>query len=97
MISGLKFHPPALRSWKRLEPSIRARFLSKLQERMKNPHVPKDRLSGDLSNCYKIRLLSEGYRLVYEPKFQDGVLFIRSVGRRDKDVYKEAAESISSP
>jgi mRNA interferase RelE/StbE len=62
---------------------------------MKNPQVPKDRLSGDLSDCYKVKLLSDGYRLVYEPKFEDGVLFIRSVGRRDEDVYQNAAKSLS--
>ena len=95
MISGLKFHPPALRDWKRLDPGIRARFLLKLQERMENPQIPKDRLSGDLSNCYKVKLVRDGYRLVYEPKFEDGVLFIRSVGRRDDDVYKKATISLS--
>lgn len=94
MISRIKFHPPALRERKKLDPQIRRKFVAKLNERMLTPEVPKDRLSDKLSNCFKLRLLSEGYRLVYEPIFEEGVLFIRSVGRRDGSVYQDAMGSL---
>lgn len=95
MISRIKFHPHALREWKKLDPQIRRKFVAKLNERMLTPEVPKDRLGDKLSNCFKIRLLSEGYRLVYEPIYQEGVLFIRSVGRRDGSVYQDALGSLT--
>lgn len=57
------------------------------------PEVPKDRLRDELSSCFKIRLISDGYRLVYEPKYEDNALYIRGVGRRDEAVYSQAVKS----
>lgn len=95
MIHRLKFHPPALKAWQKLDPRIQRKFVAKLKQRMIAPEVPKDRLSDGLRRCFKIRLLSDGYRLVYEPIYGEGVLFVRSLGRRDESVYADALKSLA--
>ena len=95
MITDVVFHPSAFRSWVKLDPAIQAKFAIKLKERMEAPENPKDRLAGPLSKCFKTRLIAEGYRLVYEPHYQNGALFVRSVGRRDQSVYINAVSSLA--
>lgn len=95
MITEIDFHPSAFRNWVRLDPRIQSKFAAKLKERMLAPENPKDRLSGQLALCFKIRLLHEGYRLVYQPFHQNGVLLVRSVGRRDESVYLDALDSLT--
>ena len=97
MITEVVFHPSAFRNWVRLDPRIQSKFAAKLKERMLAPENPKDRLSGQLALCFKIRLLHEGYRLVYQPFSERGFLLVRSVGRRDESVYSEALKSLSDP
>lgn len=62
---SLAFKPSALNEWKKLAPIIRDQFKKKLTKRLDDPHVPSDALSG-LQGCYKIKLKSVGYRLVYQ-------------------------------
>jgi mRNA interferase RelE/StbE len=81
---SLDFHPKALKEWKSLDESIKLQFYKKLQERLLNPKVPKDKLSG-YENVYKIKLRNAGYRLAYEVKEQEIVVYVISVGKREND------------
>uniref|UniRef100_UPI0040486B91 type II toxin-antitoxin system RelE family toxin n=1 Tax=Aquiluna sp. TaxID=2053504 RepID=UPI0040486B91 len=95
MISEVIFHPSAFKSWEKLDPRIQSKFAAKLKERVLEPENNKDRLSGRLNRCFKIRLIKEGYRLVYQPFEERGVLLVRSVGRRDSAVYSDALDSLN--
>ena len=61
----LEFMPKALKEWQKLDSSIKEQFKKKLAQRIENPKMPKDRLSG-FENVYKIKLKTLGYRLAYE-------------------------------
>ena len=73
---SLAFKPSALKEWKKLAPAIRDQFKKKLTKRLDDPHVPSDALSG-LQGCYKIKLKSVGYRLVYQ--VEDGQVLVTVV------------------
>ena len=84
----LDFHPKALKEWKNLNQSLKIQFHKKLKERLKNPRVPKDKLSG-YENVYKIKLRTVGYRLAYEVKDEEIIVLVLSVGKRENDkIYK---------
>lgn len=87
----LKFLPSALKEWQKLGAVIREQFKKKLAERLENPEVAGDRLSGQ-QNYYKIKLRSAGYRLVYEVEKQTVTLFVIAVGKRDKSAAYRTAE-----
>ncbi|GAB4174596.1 MAG: type II toxin-antitoxin system RelE/ParE family toxin [Geothermobacteraceae bacterium] len=91
MSYDLAFREPALKEWRRLDESVRRQFKKKLAERLKNPHVPADRLHT-LANCYKIKLRNAGYRLVYQVDDHQVLVIVVAVGRRDRlAVYHAAA------
>lgn len=80
----------AQKEWNKLAKPIQADFKKKLIQRLENPHIIKDKLSG-IENCYKIKLRNIGYRLVYQVIDKEIVVKVISVGRRDKmDVYIKA-------
>ena len=80
----------AQKEWKKLSPEIKEQFKTKLKQRLLTPIIPKDKLSG-MKNCYKIKLKSVGYRLVYKVIESRLVIQIIAVGRRDKNyIYKMA-------
>lgn len=86
----LEFVPSALKEWKKLGSTLREQFKNKLVERLQNPRVSKDRLSGG-TNLYKIKLRSPGYRLVYEVNDARITILVLSVGKRENSaVYKKA-------
>jgi len=86
----LLFLPSALKEWKKLGSTIQEQFKKKLGDRIKNPEVPVDRLTGQ-KNYYKIKLRSAGYRLVYEVEKKTITIYVIGVGKRDKSlVYKRA-------
>lgn len=90
----LEFLEDALKEWKKLGSNVRQHFIKKLKERLANPHVPSARLSG-MPNCYKIKLRSAGYRLVYQVEDTTLIVLVVAVGRRDRNlVYKIAAGRI---
>jgi mRNA interferase RelE/StbE len=92
MTYELEFSEKALKEWKKLGANLKDTFKKKLQERLLNPHVPADRLSG-LVNAYKIKLRSAGYRLVYRVKDDVLVVTVIAVGKRERGiVYRDAAE-----
>ena len=94
MSYSLQFHELALKEWKKLDASIREQFKKKLKERLENPRVPKDKLSG-FENVYKIKLRNIGYRLAYEVKESEIVVYVISVGKRENNkVYDALKERI---
>jgi mRNA interferase RelE/StbE len=83
MSYSLEFVESALKEWRKLAPAIREQLKSKLRERLENPRVPAARLHG-LPDCYKIKLLTVGYRLVYQVDDRVVVVTVIAVGKRDK-------------
>ena len=93
----LKFLPAALDEWNALDGSIKTVLKKLLQKRLEQPRVPGAELHGNLRDCYKIKLLKQGYRLVYQ--VEDGVLvvLVLAVGKReDMAVYRAAIERLIS-
>lgn len=88
----LRFHKLALDEWQKLDTSLREPLKKKLSERLENPRIASAGLSG-MPDCYKIKLRSAGYRLVY--RVDDDVIFVTviAVGKRDKQKVYEAAQS----
>ena len=87
MIYSLEFEPTALRAWKKLDPVTRDQFKRKLDERLHNPHVPKDALHNR-SGHYKIKLRDKGYQLIYVVDDKRVVVLVVEIGRRDR-IYDE--------
>ena len=89
MIYKLKFLPSAWKEWNKVGDVIRKQFKKKLAERIQNPMVPADQLSG-FKNYYKIKLRSAGYRLVYEVDRNEIVIYVITVGKRENEmIYKK--------
>ncbi|SFC39726.1 mRNA interferase RelE/StbE [Marinospirillum celere] len=83
MTYKLKFLPAALKEWEKLGSPIKSQFKKKLAERLENPRVPADKLSG-YDSVYKIKLRSAGYRLVYEVVDDQLLVYVLAVGKREK-------------
>jgi mRNA interferase RelE/StbE len=86
------FVPSARREWEKLGATLKVQFHKKLQERTRNPHVPGDKLVH-MPGCYRIKLRSSGYRLIYEVEDKRLVVIVLSVGPRERNkAYRKAAE-----
>ena len=93
-IYKLQFHQLALAEWKKLDKTVRDPLIKKLTERLENPRVPAAALIG-MPDCYKIKIHSLGYRLVY--RVDDGVVYVTviAVGKRERSaVYKTALQRL---
>ena len=75
----LVFKEEALKEWKKLDNGIRNQFSKKLKERLVNPRIESSRLSG-MKHCYKIKLRSAGYRLVYQVREKEVIVSVVAVG-----------------
>ena len=94
MTYKLVFKVEAEKEWRKLDSTVREQLKKKLAERLENPHVPSARLSG-LENCYKIKLRSPGYRLVYQVFDERVVVSVVAVGKRERNaVYESASKRI---
>ena len=90
----LKFLPAALKEWEKLAPPIQKQFKKKLAERLENPHVPASKLRG-YEAAYKIKLRTAGYRLAYEVIDDEIVVYVLTIGKRDKDaIYEKLAARV---
>ena len=84
----LAIHPAAEKEWAKLDGSIKRRFKEKFaKERLKHPRVAKDALR-ELPDCYKIKITTPQFRLIYHVNDTKRLLTILSVASRD-DVYEE--------
>ncbi len=94
MSYSLAFRESALKEWKKLDPPIREQFKKKLAERLERPRVESVRLSG-MPDCYKIKLKSAGYRLVYQVEDRTVTVVVVAVGRRERNfVFKIAVKRV---
>ena len=84
----LAIHPGAEKEWAKLDGSIKRRFKEKFaKERFKHPRVVKDSLR-ELPDCYKIKITTPQFRLIYHVNDTKRLLTILSVASRD-DVCEE--------
>jgi mRNA interferase RelE/StbE len=88
MTFKLHFHPDALDEWNSLSVTDKNYFKKKLEQRLKNPHIPGARLSGGY-NLYKIKRKRPPLRLTYHVSDKDLIIIALSIGKRDGDVYTE--------
>lgn len=94
MTFRLVFKQDAQKEWRKLDSTIREQFKKKLKQRLASPRVESARLNG-MKDCYKIKLCSAGYRLVYEVRDQEVVVSVVAVGKRERNaVYKIALKRI---
>ena len=88
----LRFHELALAEWRKLDGSAREPLKKKLAERLVSPRIPAAALS-DMADCYKIKLRSLGYRLIYRVDADVVFVTVVAVGKRDKDQVYAAAKN----
>lgn len=94
MTYSLEFDARALKEWRKLGDTVRQQFKKKLVTILENPKVEANRLS-DFPDCYKVKLRSSGYRLVYQVVDQEVVVFVVAVGKREREeVYRAAAKRV---
>lgn len=94
MTYSLEFDARALKEWRKLGNTVREQLKKKLAEVLVNPRVEANRLHS-LPDCYKIKLRSSGYRLVYQVIDHEVVVFVVALDRRDREqVYRKAAERL---
>jgi len=94
MMYHLDFDQRALREWRKLGSTIREQFKKKLAEVLESPRIEANKLRG-MPDCYKIKLRSSGYRLVYQVIDERVVVFVVTVGKRERaDVYSDALKRI---
>ena len=87
----LKFLPEALKEWNQLDGSIKLILRKALKKRLVQPKVPGSELHGDLKDCYKIKLLKQGYRLVYTIENQELVVLVLAVDKRENSIAYQSA------
>ena len=85
MSYSLEFKESALKEWRKLDSSLREQFKKRLAERLEEPRVESARLLG-MPDCYKIKLRSAGYRLVYQVFDDRVVVVVVAVGKREHDL-----------
>ncbi len=88
MTYKLVFLESALKEWNKLDSQIKLQFKKKLAERLENSLVLKDKLSG-LQDCYKIKLRTVGYRLVYKVIEDIITVQVVAIAKRDKSLVYE--------
>ncbi|WP_312918294.1 type II toxin-antitoxin system RelE/ParE family toxin [Stutzerimonas kunmingensis] len=94
MTYSLEFDARALKEWQKLGDTVRQQLKKKLAEVLLNPRIEANRLHS-LPDCYKIKLRSSGYRLVYQVIDHEVVVFVFAVDRRERDqAYRKAAERL---
>lgn len=94
MTYNIDFDERALKEWKKLDSVIRDQFKKKLVKLQINPKVESARLH-DMKDCYKIKLRSSGYRMIYQVIDEEIVILVLAIGKREKlTAYKKAEKRI---
>ncbi|ETK24542.1 type II toxin-antitoxin system RelE/ParE family toxin [Pseudomonas sp. FH1] len=95
MTYELDFDARALKEWHKLGDTVRQQFKKNLAAVLINPRIEASRLYS-LPDCYKIKLRSSGYRLVYQVIDQEITVFVVAVDKREREeVYRKAADRLS--
>jgi mRNA interferase RelE/StbE len=92
MTYELAIDAAAAKEWARLDNSVKARFKTKLAERLENPRVANAALSGS-PDIYKIKITTPQYRLAYHVDDAAERVTILAVTSRD-DVYEALANRL---
>ena len=87
----LQFLPQAKVEWDKLDGNLRTKFAKVLLRRLDVPRVPAAALTS-MPDCYKIKLRSSGFRLVYKVQDEVLVLLTIAVGKRDRSAVYDAAK-----
>ncbi len=91
----LKFVPDAWAEWSALDGSLKEPLKKLLKKRLDQPRVPGAELRDELNHCFKIKLLRQGYRLIYEIDDDALVVLVLAVDRReDSTAYNSAAKRL---
>ena len=94
MTYRLVFKTDAKKEWDKLDKPIREQFKKKLAERIVQPRIESSRLNG-MQDCYKIKLRSAGFRLVYQVRDNELIVSVIAVGKRERNhVYRSAVKRI---
>jgi len=91
MTYRLEFDARALKEWQKLGDTVRLQFKKKLAQVIINPRVEANRLHS-LPDCYKIKLRSSGYPLVYQVIEQEVTVFVVAVDKRERELAYRKAE-----
>jgi mRNA interferase RelE/StbE len=91
MTYELFFSENAFKEWKKLDPSTQQKFKTNFLSSKTIPTL-QNKLS-DLKDCYKIKLKSSGYRLVYKIIKNQLIIQVIAVGKREGNLVYSMAES----
>lgn len=92
MTYSVKFREDALKEWRKLDKTIQQQFAKKIKKCCENPHIPSAKLRG-IKDCYKIKLRTSGFRLVYQVIDAQLIIAVVAVGKRERgDVYNLVSE-----
>ncbi|EDR0943318.1 type II toxin-antitoxin system RelE/ParE family toxin [Salmonella enterica subsp. arizonae] len=90
MTYELEFDPRALKEWQKLGETVKKQFRKKLVDVLSNLRVESARLR-ELPDCYKIKLKTSGYRLVYQVQDDVVLVVVIAIGKREKSAgYRQA-------
>lgn len=90
MTYEVEFLDTALKEWSKLNPNIQKEFAKKLKKIVEAPRIEKNKLSS-MKDCYKIKLRSVGYRLVYKVIDDKVIIQVIAIGKREgSKVYIDA-------
>ncbi|PHM51894.1 type II toxin-antitoxin system RelE family toxin [Xenorhabdus hominickii] len=90
----IKFREDAFKEWNKLDKTIQQQFTKKLKKCCENPRIPSAKLRG-IPDCYKIKLRTSGFRLVYQVIDGQLIIAVVAVGKRERsDVYNLASERL---
>ncbi|NOQ94848.1 MAG: type II toxin-antitoxin system mRNA interferase toxin, RelE/StbE family [Methylophaga sp.] len=90
----LRFDKRAYKEWIKLDSVVKNQFKKKLVERLEQPILESSKVLG-ADNCYKIKLKSAGYRLVYQVIDNELVVLVLAVGKHERNaVYKAALKRV---
>lgn len=96
MTYSIRVHDDFVAELNALPTAIKTQLRKKLDKIVENPHIPKNRLSGDLHGCYKIKLRKSGIRLVYAVNDDEIYILLLTVGKREKSlVYTTATDRLT--
>lgn len=93
---SIEFETNALKDWRKLQPLPRERFKKMLAKRLENPRIASSIVSGYDGNVYRLKLSSEGLRLIYVVLDSENVIYVIAVGKReDLAAYRKARDLLS--
>jgi mRNA interferase RelE/StbE len=88
---SIEFEPEALEDWYKLQQQPRERFKKMLAKRLESPRITSSLVAGYDGNVYRLKLSSEGLRLIYVVIDSKKVVYVVAVGKRENFAAYRAA------